>query len=214
MNGALAGMVLLIIGDSHVTFMLPSLHEALIQQGAQVNSYGMCGAMADDWTNRTTSSCKAERHGAAPATISAKLEPTYSAAELLDQIHPNLAVVVLGDNMAGYGTTPTLPRAMITEQVNRLTGMITARHVPCVWVGPIWGQANSVYQKTDARVAEMAQFLSQTVAPCTFIDSTKFAKPGELPTKDGEHLTPAAYKFWGQAIADAIVRLKGQNILH
>ena len=30
---------------------------------------------------------------------------------------------------------------------------------------------------------------SKSVAPCAFIDSTRFARPGEWPTTDGQHLT-------------------------
>jgi lysophospholipase L1-like esterase len=79
-----------------------------------------------------------------------------------------------------------------------------------VWVGPIWGVANSPYHKADARVAELSQFLAQSVSPCTYVDSTRFAKPGEWPTTDGQHLTVNGYKSWGQDIADSVGRLKSR----
>ena len=54
MNGALAGLVILAMGDSHMVYMGPPLHEALEQQGATVNTYGMCGAMPTDWLSPGT----------------------------------------------------------------------------------------------------------------------------------------------------------------
>ncbi len=50
MNGALAGLVILVLGDSHMagpSYLISTLHEALEAQGATVSSYGMCGASAD-----------------------------------------------------------------------------------------------------------------------------------------------------------------------
>jgi lysophospholipase L1-like esterase len=51
------------------------------------------------------------------------------------------------------------------------------------------------------------------VAPCNFFDSTNFARPGELQTTDGTHLSPDGYRRWGKAIADGVVRFKGQGML-
>jgi hypothetical protein len=214
MNMALAGLVILVIGDSHMAgreYLISTLHDALEAQGAVVHSYGMCGASAQDWLARTTVSCgRAERHEKA-ATIAdiGKQDFTWTIGELMDKYHPNLVVAELADAMAGYGS-PQMPRAWIYEQVHALVGRITARHAGCIWVGPIWGNEGAPYHKTASRVLEVSQLLSQSVAPCAYIDSTHFAAQGQWPTTDGQHLTSAGYRTWGQDIAAQVVQLKGQ----
>jgi hypothetical protein len=77
----LAGLTILVLGDSHMAghdYLLSSLHDALENQGAVVHSYGMCGASADAWLERTTVSCgRGERHDhGAPITEKDKQEYT------------------------------------------------------------------------------------------------------------------------------------------
>lgn len=217
MNGALAGLMILVIGDSHMagpSYLISSLHEALEAQGATVDSYGMCGASADAWVQRTTVSCgRAERHGTG-ATVAEmnKQEYTWVIGDLLAKHHPNLVVVEAADAMGGYGS-PQLPRAWIYDQVHTLAARIKAANAACVWVGPVYGDVDSPYHKADARVRELSQFLSQSVAPCVYIDSLQFAQPRQWPTTDGQHLTTPGYRAWGADIAAAIVRLKEQNQL-
>ena len=53
---ALAGLIVLIIGDSHIAskdFLLSSLQDALVSQGAIVHSYGVCGSQPHDWVAQT-----------------------------------------------------------------------------------------------------------------------------------------------------------------
>lgn len=216
MNAALAGMVILAIGDSHMAgreYLLTNLHNQLEAQGASVHSYGMCGANAGDWLYRTTVSCGRGEHddNAQPITDTNKVEPTFNLNDLIGKFHPNLIVVELADTMASYGSA--FPRAWIYDQIHTLTGRIHADNIACVWVGPIWGNPGPPYFKTTERVKEMSDFLSQSVAPCKFIDSTAFATPGQWPTTDGQHLTPAGYHQWGADITNAIVQLKAQNAL-
>jgi lysophospholipase L1-like esterase len=59
-------------------------------------------------------------------------------------------------------------------------------------------------------VKRCPDFLSQIVTPCGYVDSTKFAKPGEWPTVDGQHPTRAGYRKWGADIAEAVVEMKDQ----
>jgi hypothetical protein len=213
MNSALAGLVILVIGDSQMMNMLSNLHNQLENAGAAVHSYSMCGATAADWVYRSTvTSCgRAEHHENAPPIIeSEKAMPTYVLADLIEKHHPNLIVVELGDTMAGYGLTQ-MNRSWILDQVRDLTAKIRASNITCNWVGPIWGQDQPPYKKADARVREISQLLSESVAPCKYIDSTTFARPGEWPTKDGTHLQPDGYRRWATAITDAIVRLKTQG---
>jgi hypothetical protein len=174
----------------------------------------MCGASAEAWLQRTTVSCgRAERHGTAPTVAeNGKQEFTWQIGDLLAKHHPNLVIVEAADAIGGYGT-PSLPKAWIYDQVHALASRIKGANAACVWVGPVWGKADSAYHKDDARVREETQFLSQSVAPCAFIDSTQFSRPGEWETTDGEHLTPGGYRAWAGGITGALVRLKEQNAL-
>jgi len=210
MNGPLAGLVILAIGDSHMVYMASSLHDALEQQGARVDAYGMCGAMATDWLMPTTTQCSVERHDDGPALVKNQTTHSWLLADLIARDHPNLIVVELGDNMAGYGTMPSLPQDFIAAQVREFLAPLKARNLPCIWVGPPWGSDTPLYHKTDGRVNALSRFLAQIVAPCGYVDSTSFAGPGDWPTVDGEHLTEPAYHAWSVDITNAIGRLRGQ----
>lgn len=216
MNGALAGLVILAIGDSHMAgrdYLLTNLHDQLEAQGASVHSYGMCGANAGDWLYRTTVSCGRGQHDdkSPPITDKGKVEQTWTLNDLIQKNHPNLIIVELADTMASYGTA--FPRAWIYDQVHALTTRIKQDNIPCVWVGPIWGNEGPPYHKTVDRVREMTQLLSESVAPCKFINSTAFSSPGQWPTTDGQHLNSSGYRQWGAAITNSIVQLKGQSAL-
>jgi hypothetical protein len=191
--------------------MMTPLHDDLENTGAVVHSYGMCGALAADWLTRVTTPCESERHGKAAAVVERKPKPTWLLHDLIAQHHPNLLIVELGDNMAGYGSMETLPRDLIVQQVREFMRPVAAQKLPCVWVGPPFGNENTIYHKTVARAKELSQLLSQTVSPCAYIDTTAFAQPGAWPTVDGEHLTPASYSKWSAVIVDAIVRSRGQS---
>lgn len=101
-----------------------------------------------------------------------------------------------------------MPRDLISGQVKEFLAPIKAQNLPCIWIGPPWGNETTLYHKTDLRTKELSQFLAQTVAPCSYIDTTAFARPGEWPTLDGEHLTQPAYHQWSADIAGAIARLR------
>jgi hypothetical protein len=214
MNMALAGLVVLVIGDSHMAgpnYLISSLHDSLLAEGASVHSYGMCGASADAWLQKTTVSCgRAERHDkAGPIADTGKQDYTWTINELIAKHHPNLVIVEAADAMGGYGS-PQLPKAWIYEQTHALAGRINASGAGCIWVGPVYGEVNSPYHKANDRVQELSQFLSQSVSPCRYVDSTRFAQPGQWPTTDGQHLTTTGYKSWGQDIANAVAQGKGQ----
>ena len=209
MSGALAGLMILALGDSHMVYMASPLHDALAAQGATVDLYGMCGTMPVDWLSRTTTQCSAERRGNAPAIVKNQTSQGWLLNDLINQAHPNMIVVELGDNMAGYGTLPQLPRDLIAAQVKQFLAPIRARNLPCVWIGPPWGNDTTAYHKTAQRAKELSEFLAQQVAPCAYVDTTAMAKPGEWPTIDGEHLTASSYHKWSTDIAGAVARLTG-----
>lgn len=214
MNMALAGLVILVLGDSHMAgreYLLTGLHDALVADGASVHSYGMCGASADAWLQKTTVSCGIGQHHDkdAPITEIGKQEYTWQINDLLQKHHPNLVIVEAADAMGGYGATQ-LPKAWIYDQTHALASRIGGANIACVWVGPVYGEVNSPYHKADDRVRDLSQFLSQSVAPCHYIDSTSFEPGAHWPTTDGQHLTATGYKQWGQDIANAVAQMRGQ----
>ncbi|GBQ40115.1 SGNH/GDSL hydrolase family protein [Komagataeibacter europaeus] len=188
MNALLAGLTLLIIGDSHVTFkdsLLSVLPDEFTKQGAKVVTYGVCSSTAADWVVPNPN-----MKPASPPPISS----------LIEKWHPNVVMVVLGDTMAAYGQN-AMSKDWVDEQVKTLTYAIGK--TACIWVGPTWGQFSPRYGKTDQRATEMATFLKGEVAPCTYVDGTALLKQGSVNTIDGIHATPDSYKVWGDAIVQA-----------
>lgn len=204
----LTGLSFLIIGDSHLTvphYLIETLHTQLLEQGATVETFGVCGANAGDWIKSTAGDCgAAERHGKGPVKLLAKTTATKPITDLLKKDKPDVVVIVMGDTMANY-TKDIFPKAWAWQQVTSLTKAISAQDTACVWVGPAWGTEGGKYKKSFARVKQVSAFLATNVAPCDYIDSLTFSKPGEWATTDGQHFTASGYKQWGQAITKAIL---------
>jgi len=212
-NMALAALSIFVISDGSMMGNDPlsnGLHEALTEQGATVYSYGMCGASAEDWVYPVTVSCgRMERLGQRPVVVEHTVSRTWNLDRLTAQHHPDLVIVELADFMAGYGLAE-VPRRWAIDEIRTLVDRIEKHHLPCAWVGPVWGQQDGPYYKTTARVKEMSELLSTTVAPCRFIDSVAFGKPGQWPTIDGEHLTRSSYRQWSAAIANSLAPLENE----
>jgi hypothetical protein len=209
MNMALAGLVMLIVGDSHIAaagFFNEPLQDALVSQGAQVHSFGVCGAAGSDWITPSPIVCgRGEKHNNQPAKIETQRDLRgWALPELIQRYNPNLVVIELGDTMAGYGVMPTLPRELIQDQVHNLLISVKARNLPCIWIGPPWGSEGGPYKKTYTRVKEESDYLSQIVAPCHYIDSLQFSQPGQWPTRDGIHLTMQGTEMWDKYLISSI----------
>lgn len=210
MAGALVGLALLLIGDSHLSFpdsLLKSLPEALAAEGATVTTYGVCASQSADWvTGRTSSGCGANiRHGTErirPATTGPAPTPVLST--LIRETRPDAVVIVLGDTLAAYGQD-SFPADWVRQQIAPLTADLAAAGTPCFWVGPAWGTETPRYRKTDDRARAMADLLQATIWPCLFVDSLKMSAPGDWPTRDGMHLTASSYARWGREIAGSLV---------
>ena len=204
----LAGLALLVIGESHLSqanYLINPLHEELSSQGAKVHAIGACGASAGDWLKTVTVPCGGDRSSGA-AIIKGRDATTTPIKQLIAAEKPDVVVVIIGDAMASYDKD-AFPRAWAWQGVTSLAKEIAATHTSCVWVGPPWGQAGGKYKKNDQRVEQMSNFLASNVAPCIYVDSLKFSKPGQWATLDGQHLTLAGYKSWSQAMTQAIAAL-------
>ena len=207
MNTLLAGLVVMVIGESHMSLndhLISTLPDDLAQQGAKVVSFGACGASAGDWLKAKSVPCSGFRIDTGPVRERpADIAATQPIGKLLDKYHPNLLVVVIGDTMASYGTTP-MPKSWIWQGVSALTKEIKEHGTRCVWVGPAWGEDGGKYKKTNQRAKEFSDYLSTIVAPCTYVDSLTFAKIGDWKTLDGQHFNRAGYEAWAQGITNAI----------
>jgi len=205
---ALLGLSILVIGDSHMAtpnYLIGSLHDGLIEQGASVHSIGVCGTHASDWTKAVKGTCGgAERTGNESAVSTGDAATTQAVDALIKKDKADLIVVIQGDTIASYGN-PEFPKTWAWAQVTDLTKAIASTNAACVWVGPAWGTEGGKYGKNFKRVEEVSKFLAENVAPCTYVDSTKFSQQGEWKTIDGQHLTGGNYKKWGAAITEAIV---------
>ena len=206
-----AGLVILMLGDSHFAtqgYLANTLGDALIAQGAHVETEAACGAPVSIWVAGGVPPCgAAERVQSGPLKVSPPHKGAVPAlATLVQRVHPGLIIVGSGDTMAGYAQ-PAFPQAYVEEQVAAFTQQITALRIPCVWIGPGWGTEGGPYFKNFARAKIVSDFLAGHVAPCRYIDSQQFAAPGAWPTFDGQHYTAEGYQKWAAAIDDAITKL-------
>lgn len=217
MQTLLAGLAFLIVGDSHFAtknYLITTLSDGLMKQGATVETFGSCGMSADAWVAPRPVPCgTAQRIGSGPVVENHSPKAvSWSIDALIDQYKPKVVVVGIGDPMAGYNKKE-MPKDWIQDNVDQLTARISAHHLPCVWIGPGWGKEGGPYSKTFARVKEFSDYMSKIVAPCTYVDSLAMAKPGEWPTFDGQHYTADGYGKWGAALTEAIVDSAGVKTL-
>lgn len=210
----LAGLTLLVLGESHMSLqnhLTEPLNAALVAKGAQVHSIGACGASAADWLTTKKVDCGAEQQGTGKLLIKGREATTTPIKDLIAKEKPDVVVLVIADTMASYDK-PAFPKAWAWQSVTNLTKAIAATGTKCVWVGPAWGKEGGMYKKNDSRTQLMSKFLEANVAPCTYVDSLKMAKPGQWQTTDGQHFTVAGYKSWGAGIADAIAKLPAEAL--
>ncbi|EFG83225.1 SGNH/GDSL hydrolase family protein [Novacetimonas hansenii] len=207
MSALLAGLTLLIIGDSHVAFkdsLLSVLPDEFSRQGAKVVTYGVCSATAADWVvpNPNNGCGATQRIGDEPVRAP-DMKPVAppEVTGLIAKWHPNAIMVILGDTMGAYGQD-TVSASWVEEQVKTLTYAIGK--TACLWVGPTWGQYSPRYGKSDQRASTLAALLKADVAPtCTYVDGTQLMAKGSVNTTDGIHATAASYRAWGDAIVRA-----------
>ncbi|ADL54524.1 SGNH/GDSL hydrolase family protein [Gallionella capsiferriformans] len=214
----LAGLTVLVIGDSHLAsdgYLISTLHDGLMQQGAKVYTYGACGTPSGAWMKSIQPPCgSAFRLDNGPLRVRAGVAGfTKPLPDLVNLHHPDLIVVVNGDTMASYKAA-SLPKSWVRDEVKTLTDGIKASGASCIWVGPAWGTEGGDNGKNYARVKEVSDFLADNVSPCIYVSSLAMSKPGEwapipVPNKpghfDGQHFQSEGYQAWGNAITKVIV---------
>lgn len=207
----LLGLSILVIGDSHLAtpgYLITTLQDDLMRQGAKVESIGICGIQPADWVTQSIGSCGgATRDGkAAVKMLTGPAAHTTPVAQLIEAKKPDMVLIVMGDTMAAY-KQDEFPTTWAWQQVRRLTGAVAKTGTPCAWVGPAWGSPGGKYGKNYERVKVVGKFLSDNTAPCTYIDSLAMSTPGQWPTIDGQHFTGPGYVAWGDAISKAMARM-------
>ncbi len=217
MQTLLAGLAFLIVGDSHYAtkdYLITTLQDNLMKGGAKVETFASCGMPAAAWVTPRPVACgTAQRINNGPVQENRTTKAiSWSIDKLIDQYKPNVVVIGVGDPMAGYNQKE-MPRPWIRDNVEKLTARITAHNLPCIWIGPSWGKDGGPYSKTYTRVKEFSDYMATVVAPCTYVDSLTFSKPGEWPSFDGQHYTSEGYLKWGAALAPAIEQIVAQKKL-
>jgi len=205
---ALAGLSFLVIGESHMMYELrDALHADLDAQGAAyVHSVGACGASAIDWVKPRKVDCGAEKKNDAPAKLNTAGSETQAIKQLIASDKPDVVLLVIGDTMGSYDNE-TFPKAWAWQGVSALTKEIAATGTRCVWVGPPYGKAGGKYNKKDDRVERADRFLAANVSPCVYINSLKFARPGQWRTFDGQHFAADGYAAWSKAIVGEVTQM-------
>ena len=187
MKLAMAGLVVLMIGDSHLAakdFLLSSLHTAIEDQGASVHSFGVCGSSPHDWVAQTDAAVRprpAPQHGRGRDRQDRQGQGLVARRAVAAAITPICWSSNSATTWPGTASLPELPKDWITQQVQSAADAGARRpHVPCVWVGPPWGTEGGPSNKTFARVKDLSDFLSRQVAPCHYVNSLDFSQPGAL----------------------------------
>lgn len=204
---ALAGLTLLVVGESHMTlngYLRDPLQKDLMEQGVKHSfAEGACGASPARMVTATSVDCFALQTDTQPVVLKGKEGKTVPIADLIAQDKPDVVVIIMGDTMGSYDK-PVFPKVWAWQEVTELTKAVAATNTACIWVGPGWGTPGGSFSKNYARVQELSDFLANNVAPCEYISSLTYAKPGQWPTIDGEHYTSNGYDAWAKSIVASL----------
>lgn len=201
----LTNLTILIIGASHLAkpgYLITSLHDELQNQGAKVHTIGVCGVEPSEWLIVTKGLCGgAEREFTKPINIRlGKSAETQPISDLIAKDNPDVVVIIMGDTLGKY--KEQMVKFKVYSEASGLAKKIASLNKPCLWVGPPWGNELQITGKTHNRTKELNYVLSNSVAPCKYVDSLSMSKPDEWLTTDGQHFTPDYYKEWSKKIVE------------
>lgn len=198
---------MLVVGDSHLAHkhhLIDALHRSLTARGAIVYVFGACGATPSEFLQPSKTDCgRASMRPSGELVVEEGTQPTWNLKQLIAEHRPNQVVIIEGDTLAAY-RQKILPKSWVWDEVSAMTAVLKQANSACTWVGPPWGRPGGAYGKTAERVTALSGYLSEIVAPCRYVDSTRLARPGEWGSYDGQHLDASSYKAWASAITQAL----------
>ncbi len=192
----LAGLTILMLGDSHFAtqgYLVTTLQDALIQQGAKVVTEAACGAPAGVWTEAGSAPCgTAERVQSGPIKKDhTEARPRRPIDELIGRYHPNLDHHRVGRHHGRL--RPARPaRPVDRRAVSRPDAAHPGgQHALRLDRARLGHRGRALLQ--DLRPGAGAERLPRAPRwrPAATSTRTKFAQPGEWPTFDGQHYTAA-----------------------
>lgn len=141
---------------------------------------------------------------------------------LLTTTKPDVLIVELGDNFAGY-REPQKSDAFAKNEIQKILNQIAVSNSKpneCYWVGPTWtdwvddnglpvdkrkNDHGTFYKKSTLRAQQIANLIKKEIdGKCTFIDSMKVMEKSEVKTADGIHCNQASGTLWGQRVYEEI----------
>ncbi len=221
------GAKVLQIGDSHTVGAFgEQLYKSLAANSkvTSARSIGLASASGSHYTAETAAK-RTLGYGYIdrPGMSSSKLKGTVSKlSSMLDTEKPNVLIVELGDNFAGYRSPDD---AFAKNEVQKILKQIkNSKNKPseCYWVGPTWtdwvddnglaldkrkSKKATFYRKTNLRAKQIANLIKKEIdGQCTFIDSMDkdVMDKSEVKTADGIHCSQASGTLWGQKVYEAI----------
>jgi hypothetical protein len=124
MTGVLTGIGILIIGASqfsHNGYLISTLQDRLLQQGASVATYGACASIPETWLSPRPVRCgTAVRIDGGPVKEDhSSTAMSWSVTDLIHRHHPQLVIIGIADTLAGYAATQ-VPTGWVKDQVRSL----------------------------------------------------------------------------------------------
>lgn len=143
-------------------------------------------------------------------------------SSLLTKTKPDVLIVELGDNFAGYRESKNndiFAKNEVQKILNQIS-LSNSKPNECFWVGPTWtdwvddnglpvdkrkNARGTFYKKSTLRAQQIARLIKKEIdGKCTFIDSMKIMDKSEVKTADGIHCNKTSGTLWGQRVYEEI----------
>ncbi len=221
------------IGDSHTVGAFgDQLYKSLANNKnvTSARSIGLASASgshysSDNAAKRTLNYGYIDRPRMSTSTLKGTVD---KVSTLLSSEKPDVLIVELADNFAGYRDSAT-GSAAVKQEVQKILNQIKSsskKPNECFWVGPTWTDwvdenglpvdkrkngKGTFYKKTNLRAKQVASLIKKEIeGQCTFIDSMSIIEKSEIKTADGIHCNQASGTLWGQRVYEEI---SGKSVL-
>lgn len=208
----------LYIGDSHsyISTLTPAepnrrfgnlLIDELQKTAQSITYYAACGSAPQGWVRGASTQC-----GFTVFDQNVFRSVTESKFPSFQEIyrpleHTNI-LINLGDNMFDWKVVAGKRHAQLKAdslkpKMQDFIGLLTQTKAKCIWIGPTYHEAGSIYIKDDLIVDELYAQLAQNLAGvCELIDSRPFVTKGHAG--DGLHHSSADSRKWAEGVIQAL----------